>query len=201
VAVLGCGLDIDYPRRSRPLAEAIAERGCMLSEFALGAEPRPWHFPVRNRVIAALSTGTLVVQAAPRSGSLVTAHLALDLGREVWAVPGSIFDPLAEGTLGLLADGASIARGPEDILGSFALGRQLPLPDLLQAPASSPLPPQRTPKGFAGRVFEALPPGTRLSADDLAETLGAGIDRVLTALLELELEGLVRRHPGSLYGR
>ena len=200
VAVLGCGLDIDYPKHSRPLADAIAERGAVLSEFALGAEPRPWHFPVRNRVIAALSAGTLVVQAAPRSGSLVTAHLALDLGREVWAVPGSIFDPLAEGTLGLLADGASIARGPEDILDSFALGRQLPLPDLLQPP-SPPPPPQRTPKGFAGKVFEALPQGKHLSSDDLSEILETPIDRVLTALLELELEGLIQRHPGSVYGR
>lgn len=202
VAVLGCGLDRDYPAGSAALAQTIAEHGAVLSEFAFGVEPRAWHFPVRNRVIASLSLGTLVVQAAPRSGSLITAHLALDLGREVWAVPGPIFDPLSAGTNRLIADGAAVATGPEDILDSFSLGCQLHLfpPD----PRPTSAAPQRTeklPPGLPGRLLSALPPGDGLSADDLATQLEVSIDRVLAALLDLELDGRVRRAPGPVYCR
>ena len=211
VAVLGCGIDIDYPAGSRGLAQRIAEHGAVLSEFGFGVEPRSWHFPIRNRVIAALSVGTLVVQAAPRSGSLITAHLALDLGREVWAVPGSIFDPLSVGTNGLIADGAAMAADPGDILDSFALERQQNLfphspqaPHSQQAPTApdpSPAPVETLPRGLPGRLLAALPPGEGLSADDLSVLLEVSIDRVLAALLDLELDGRVRRAPGPVYFR
>ncbi|MEM7355229.1 MAG: DNA-processing protein DprA, partial [Acidobacteriota bacterium] len=115
VAVLGCGIDIDYPSGNAPLAAEIRHHGAILSEFPFGCEPRAWRFPVRNRVIAALSLGTLVIQAAIKSGSLITAHHALDLGRDVYAVPGRIFDPSAAGTNALIADGALPAHRPRDI--------------------------------------------------------------------------------------
>lgn len=124
VAVLGCGIDIAYPARSRDLADRIAGQGALLTEFPLGREPRAWHFPIRNRVIAALSLGTLVVQAKERSGSLITAHRALDLGREVFAVPGGIFDVLATGTNSLIADGAHLVASPLDVLEVLAIGHQ-----------------------------------------------------------------------------
>ncbi|HYG64901.1 MAG TPA: DNA-processing protein DprA, partial [Thermoanaerobaculia bacterium] len=116
VAVLGCGLGVDYPRGQGALAREIAGRGAVVSEFPCGQEPRAWHFPVRNRVIAALTAGTLVVQAAPRSGSLITARHALDLGREVWAVPGRIFDEKSIGPNALIRDGAQLVQHPRDIL-------------------------------------------------------------------------------------
>jgi DNA protecting protein DprA len=121
VAVLGCGLDVPYPHGHRRLFRRIAgggeaPRGAVLSEFPCGIEPKPWHFPVRNRLIAALAWGTVVVRAARRSGSLITARLALDLGREVLAVPGSLYDRLSEGPHRLLADGAALATSARDVL-------------------------------------------------------------------------------------
>lgn len=222
VAVLGCGLDIDYPRGNAQLAIEVAERGAMVSEFAFGVPPRRWHFPIRNRVIAGLADCTLVVQAAPRSGSLITAHLALELGRDVYAVPGSIFDELGQGTNDLIADGAIPARTPNDILEGLplALKQQLlpfgtPMPNpqkSLEAPppadfsppetaSAPPVPAGPAPKGFPGKVYAALPPNDSISAEDLATALETTVDRILAALLELELSGRIRRLPGPVYGR
>ena len=206
VAVLGCGLDVDYPRRQRDLAAAIAERGALVSEFPFGAEPRPWHFPIRNRVIAALAWATLVVQATPRSGSLITAHHAMELGRDVYAVPGRIFDESSLGTNHLLADGALVARSPEDLIeGGARHGLALPGQRPLFAPGAAaeappaPLPPP--PGGTAGKVLEALPPGKGQTAEDIAGRLEVPVDQVLGVLLELELGGWVRREPGPVYVR
>jgi DNA processing protein len=213
VAVLGCGLDVDYPRGSSRLAERIAERGAMVSEFGFGAEPLPWRFPIRNRVIAALSLGTLVVQATARSGSLITAHQALELGRDVYAVPGRIFDDLSQGTNALIADGALIARRPEDVLESLPLLQQQELfpsrKETGAATTAATAPPSRRsdaavgepPDGFPGRVLEAVPAGDGRTSEDLAAAVGAPVDRVLAALLELELQGWVRREPGPVYVR
>nr|XP_061797918.1 DNA processing protein DprA-like [Nerophis lumbriciformis] len=198
LAVLGCGLDIDYPRGQTDLALDISRSGACLSEFPFGCEPRGWHFPVRNRLIAALARGTLVVQAAVRSGSLNTAHHALELGREVYAVPGRIDDPLAGGTNGLLADGALVARSPRDVLECLAL-EQLRLPT---APAMAPKAPDRPlPEGVPGKLVKALPPGDEATAEELAERLGLPIDQTLGLLLELELGGWINRRPGPVYSR
>jgi DNA processing protein len=209
VAVLGCGVDIPYPARSLGLARRIAENGAVLSEFPLGREPRAWHFPIRNRVIASLASGTLVVQAKERSGSLITAHLALDLGRDVYAVPGRIFDPLSTGTNGLLADGAQLVSTPLDILEHLAIGRQaslfpLPEPDRVGpgvgAGSKPPVPDRPKPKGFAGQVLDqVLASDGGHTVDDLATLLGQAVDQVLGALLELELGGYVERGPGPVY--
>ena len=197
VAVLGCGIDVDYPRSSRKLATAIEGHGALVTEFAFGVEPRPWHFPIRNRVIAALSAGTLVVQAAPRSGSLITAHLALDLGREVWAVPGSVFEPLCRGTNDLIADGAAIVREPDDILLSLSMTRSLGLlPEALEEEVV-----RKRPQGMAGRLLGVLGAEEALPAEELADRLAEPVDRILAILLELELEGWVEREPGPLYRR
>jgi DNA processing protein len=205
LAVLGCGLAIAYPRSHRPLADAIAQRGALLSEFPSGTQPMPWNFPLRNRTIAALSSGTLVVRAAPRSGSLITARHALDLGKTVWAVPGSIFDELSLGPNALLRDGATPALHPRDILDELRPERAA------EARAAESLPAQALsesrgaaaalPAGFAGTVLAAIPQGAPISAEELALRTGAGVDRVLTTLLELEIEGLVRKRPGFGYAR
>jgi DNA processing protein len=122
VGILGCGMGVDYPRGHARLAAAVAERGALVSEFPCGAGPRRWHFPERNRTVAALAGATLVVQATPRSGSLVTARHAGDLGRAVFAVPGPVFAPLSWGPHALIAAGARLASHPHDILEELARG-------------------------------------------------------------------------------
>ncbi|HEV7671952.1 MAG TPA: DNA-processing protein DprA [Thermoanaerobaculia bacterium] len=197
VAILGCGLGIDYPRGHAALGKAIAARGALVSEFPCGYEPRSWNFPVRNRSIAALSQAVLVVQAAARSGSLSTARWALDLGRDLFAVPGQIFDERSLGPHALLRDGAFLAQHPKDLFELFAppAARQLSIPIKEAEAPEPPLP------GLAGAILEALVPGFDRAPEDLAVATGAPIDRVLATLLELELLGRVLRMPGGRYRR
>ncbi len=116
LAVCGTGLDIVYPRAHLRLAKAIAGVGLLVSELAPGLGPKPWHFPRRNRIIAALALGILVIEAAERSGSLITARLGCELGREIFAIPGSIHHPLSRGCHQLLQQGAKLVQSPKDIL-------------------------------------------------------------------------------------
>ena len=201
LAVLGCGIDVPYPSHSRELADDIARTGALLSEFPMGREPRAWNFPIRNRVIAAISAGVVVVQAKVRSGSLITAHAALELGRDVFAVPGRIFDELSLGVNGLLADGAVPANSVDDILSHLGMGHQRDLfPEASAPPVKTD--PQPRPAGFPGKVLDMLPlGGSGSTAEDIATSLGVGVDRVLSALLELELSGRIERLPGPLYAR
>jgi DNA processing protein len=199
VAVLGCGLGIDYPSGHAGLGKEIAARGALVSEFPCDAGPRSWHFPVRNRVIAALAAGTLVVQAAPKSGSLVTARHSLDLGREVWAVPGRIFDERSLGPNALIRDGAALVQHPREILEELFPGpRPLPLP---LVPETPPVTAEAPPPGPPGDVLSAIPPGSQQAPEEIAAATGLAVDQVLGALLELELSGLVKRTAGGLYGR
>ncbi len=155
VAVLGCGVDVDYPRGNAALGREISRSGAMLSEFPPGTEPRAWRFPIRNRVIAALAVGTLVIQATHKSGSLITAHHALELGRDIYAVPGRIFDDGAQGTNALIADGAMPARGPRDILESLSIGVQQEL-----FPITKPAPPSTSPPAPRSTSSPAPPPAS-----------------------------------------
>src|SRR5207253_5817059 len=116
VAVLGCGIDRDYPAAHRELAARVAETGLVVSEYAPGVEPAPWRFPARNRIVAGLCAATVVVEARERSGALITADLALEEGREVFAVPGEITSSLSDGTNGLLRLGAIAVTSAADIL-------------------------------------------------------------------------------------
>jgi DNA processing protein len=189
VAVLGCGLDFDYPRGQLELAARIvAGGGARLTEFPVGREPATWHFPVRNRLIAALARACVVVEAAPRSGSLVTARLALELGREVLAVPGRVTDELALGTNALIADGARPALDPRDVLEAIGLE---PVPGARA----------REPRGLAAEAL-ALWRAARESpgaCDRLAERAGLAVERALVAALELELAGHLRRRADGVY--
>ncbi len=196
VAVLGCGLDIAYPRGHEGLKHRIAERGAVLSELPLGWRPHPAHFPIRNRIIAALALGTLVVEATVRSGSLITARHALDLGREVYAVPGRIFDARAQGPNALVRDGAVPALHPEDIVGAMPdAERERLTPARAVPPAAAP-----PPSGPGAALLVALADGPA-TVDELAAALRRPIDQVLGLLLELELTGHVRRSAGALYER
>ena len=209
VAVLGCGLDVDYPRGGAALAAEIAGSGALISEFAFGAEPRAWRFPVRNRVIAALAVGTLVVQATFKSGSLITANQALELGRDVYAVPGRIFDEGSKGTNALIADGALPALAPRDVLESLSIGVQQ---QLFPSPAAAAEPragavrrfeaaPRKPPGGMAGNVLGALGTDSGLTVEEISTRVEAPVEEVLGVLLELELAEWVRREPGPVYRR
>ncbi len=120
IAVLGCGIDVVYPKSSQKLYDAIAERGVILSEYAFGAEPLAYHFPARNRIIAGLSLGVLVVEAHSRSGSLITANQAMEQGKEVFAIPGPIDQITSRGTNGLIKEGAALVETPEEIFETLA---------------------------------------------------------------------------------
>lgn len=197
LAVLGCGIDVTYPRRHWRLRERISSQGAVISEFPLGTPPHARHFPIRNRLIAALALGTLVVQGARHSGSLITARLALELGRDVYAIPGRIFDELAIGPNTLIRDGALVALLPRDILESLPSSVQEQLVSRTTTRPSSPPPLE----GTQGEILQALKPGQLLAAEPLSERTGLAVDEILAALLELELGGWVRRHPGPTYQR
>ena len=197
VAVQACGADLVYPRRHRGLAEEIAARGALVTEFPMGTEPMARNFPVRNRIIAALSLGTLVVQAARRSGTLITARLALELGREVWAIPGSIYHRRATGANELIRDGATIVLEPRDVLESLPLAVRDRLAEV--APPRDASAPAVVPEGPARDVLEALTARTSMAPDELAATTLLNVAEVLSALAQLELHGLVRRRPGPVF--
>ncbi|MEO6033075.1 MAG: DNA-processing protein DprA [Burkholderiaceae bacterium] len=189
VAVVGTGLDRVYPRRHRNLAHRIAAQGLIVSEYSLGTPPLAAHFPLRNRIIAGLTRGTLVVEAALQSGSLITARLASEAGRDVFAIPGSIHSPQARGCHALIKQGAKLVEGAQDILEELCLpGPTRGSPDA--APPGDREAPLLEALGFEPVTLDALVARTGWSAAELN-----------TRLLELELEGHVARLPGQLFQR
>lgn len=197
VAVLGGGLDVAAPAGNRALAARIAREGCLASEYPPGVAPSKHHFPKRNRIIAGLCRIVVVVEAASRSGALITARLALEAGREVMAVPGSPLVETASGTNGLLCDGARPARSAEDVLDEL---EHLPggLPPVSEPGPGGEPDPVGGSTPLVRRVLEAVRKEFR-SADTLALEVGAPVGDVLAALTELELFGLVRSEPGRGY--
>jgi DNA processing protein len=175
VAVLGCGIDRDYPAVHASLAAAIAERSLLVSEYEPGVEPAPWRFPARNRIVAGLAAATIVVEARARSGALITADFALEEGREVFAVPGEITSSLSAGANDLLRLGATPLTSSADVLELFDLSPP--------ARASTEL------SAHAERVLERLRAGAA-SADELARGTGLDVATVTGALVELELAGV-----------
>ena len=193
VGVLGCGLDIDYPRGHASLKADMVKSGAVISEFPLGTSPLPRNFPIRNRVIVALSLGTLIVQGAPRSGTLVTARLSLEMNREIWAVPGRIFDKKAAGPNLLIRDGATPVLRPRDILEGLPMAVRDAL-NLLEVP-----PPPSPPVGPAGSLVQALPRGESWTAEQFGRSLSIPVSRILELLLQLELAGVLKRDVGATY--
>ncbi|HSC50750.1 MAG TPA: DNA-processing protein DprA [Gaiellaceae bacterium] len=185
VAVLGCGVDRDYPAAHAQLASRICERGLVVSEYAPGVAPAPWRFPARNRIIAGVAAATVVVEARDRSGALITADFALEAGREVFAVPGEITSALSIGTNALLRLGATPLTAPADVLEALGL-----------EPRANTEPPLGE---TAARVLTAL----STEASGVNELVGAtGLDAaaVATALAELELAGAVAEADGLYRG-
>ena len=214
LAVIASGVDVAYPSDNALLMERIAETGAIVSERPPGAVPQARHFPRRNRLISGISLGVVVVEAAPQSGSLITARLAAEQGREVMAVPGSPLDPRHRGTNQLLRDGATLVEAAADVLA--ALGPLAPVPDRRTRPAGSteprairrteertrpappqlPLEPGANGADLLGRLCERLGPEPLL-VDELIRQCQASTAEVQRALMELELDGRLERHPGN----
>ena len=188
VAVVGTGLDIVYPARNRELAHRLAEQGAIISEFPLTTPSLAQNFPRRNRIISGLARGVLVVEAALKSGSLITARLAAEQGREVFAMPGTIHSPLAKGCHSLLKQGAKLVESAQDILeelGHFSL--------------ASTRSPETTEKSGEHEEFLRQLGARPCGVDTLVSRTGLTAERVCAILLELELNGRVASLPGGLY--
>lgn len=196
VAVQAGGLDTVYPQECAALHDDIARAGLRLSEQPLGLIPQARHFPQRNRIIAGLAQATLVIEGAARSGSLITAREAADMGREVMAVPGNPMDPRAGGCNALIRDGATLIRSAEDVLDVLD---QL---DTATRAAQPPLPlpeptPQDTPDDLSNRILSLLSP-TAIPEDALIRDVGLPAATVTPQLVALELQGRIARHPGGM---
>lgn len=204
VAVVGTGLDIVYPRRNLGLAHRIAAEGLIVSEYALGTPSMAQNFPRRNRIIAGLARGTLVVEAALQSGSLITARLANEAGREVFAIPGSIHSPQSRGCHALIKQGAKLVETAQDILEELRLPGTAPL---TRTAMRSSAPTDASADAAAVAAADADAPLLAalgfdpVTLDGLAARTGWGAAELSTRLLGLELEGLVARLPGQLFQR
>ncbi len=201
LGVVGTGLDRVYPAQHRDLAHQIVERGALISEYALGTPPRAGNFPKRNRIIAGISVGTLVVEAARDSGSLITARLAVEAGREVFAIPGSIHNPLARGCHALIRQGAKLVETAQDVLEELS-----PLADSLRAPVGTgggaePTNQREDEPDADYQQLLAWIGYDPVSVDELVQRSGLTAEAVSSMLLVLELRGRVTSLAGGLYSQ
>ena len=214
IAVMGTGPDIIYPKDNRDVWRLLGEKGLILSEYGPGSKPSPHHFPHRNRIIAGLSLGVAVAEAGVRSGALITARLAMEFGREVYAVPGPMNAASQAGCHGLIRDGAKLVDSARDILEDLApllhaqgvaedfSGRKAS-PSTTQTKEKSPVaPPPRRPEipdGDEGVLMTAFSGEQKMHIDALGRAVGWETGRVSSVLLLLEMRGLVRQWPGMVY--
>lgn len=210
IAVLGCGVDVVYPESNRALMEEIAANGAVISQFPMGMKPLKGNFPIRNRIISGISLGTVVVQAPARSGALITAHTAVEQGREVFAVPGEVGTPNAEGPHQLIREGAKLIENAKDILLELNIqpiaeyveptvkpSKAPPKPATAEVPAKRPQPVANV-SDSERRVLSALKPDGSF-IDDIAQTCRVSISEALSALTMLELKGMVRQFSGKRF--
>ena len=193
IAVLGCGVDVTYPPENRKLVGQVLARGALISQFPMGSPALPGHFPLRNRTIAGLALGTIVVEAAEQSGALITAGHAGELGREVFAVPGPLTSETSRGANRLIQDGAKLVQGWEDVVAELSPVWRRCLTE--GADTETPAPAA---EGDEGRVL-ALLGGEAIHIDHVIEGSGVPSGRTAAALLSLELKGWVRQLPGQHY--
>jgi len=199
VGVVAGGIDISYPKENASLQEEIIGRGVLLAESPVGVEPTARHFPRRNRIISGMSAGVVVVEAAPRSGSLITARMALEQGREVFAVPGSPLDPRARGANNLIRQGATLTETAKDILDTLQEQLATPLkePDEPQYRAEPPaMPSEDALQQARTKITQSLSPAP-IPVDELIRECQVSAALVAVVLLEMELAGKIERHPGG----
>jgi DNA processing protein len=183
VAVLGSGIDVAYPKRNCGLLERIEAHGAVVSEYPPGIAAEPWRFPARNRIVAGLAQGLVVVEGAGRSGSMISVEHALELGRTVYAVPGPVTSPLSEVPLALIRDGAVMVRGADDLVADLGFE------GVRVAAAAPPNLPEDERRVFERWAGPSLP-------DTVARACGLSIPEAVAALIRLELRGLVRSTAG-----
>jgi DNA processing protein len=192
IGIIAGGIDVFYPPENEARQKAMFERGLVLAEMPPGTEPRARHFPYRNRIIAGLTLGTIVVEAAPRSGSLITARLAGEAGREVMAVPGSPLDPRAQGCNQLIRDGATLVQNAADVVEAVQPSRtRVASPSFDYEPSAEQF------DGEAVVTVESLLGGSPVPVDEIIRLSGAASGAVQMALLELDLAGRIDRHAGN----
>jgi len=192
IGVIAGGIDIFYPPENQERQEALYERGLVIAEMPPATEPRARHFPYRNRVIAGMTSGTVVVEAAPRSGSLITARLAAEAGREVMAVPGSPLDPRAQGCNQLIRDGATLVQNAADVVEAIR-----PFASQLRSPPARFEPAVQLNGDDAFSLVEELLGPSPVPVDEIIRLSGASSGAVQMALLELDLAGRLERHAGG----
>ena len=210
IAVLGCGVDVVYPRQNADLMHAVIQSGAVISQFPMGIAPSPGHFPLRNRIISGISKGTIIVEAPSRSGALITAHSAVEQGREVFAVPGQVGKRNSEGPHALIREGAKLVETVEDVLVELNLPTHMraPLPSLSipSPPAASSSTPglaQEPAKTSAGtnterEVLSVLSPDGSF-VDEIAAACRIPVSQALGALTTLELKGMIRQFSGKRF--
>ncbi len=201
LAILGCGLDIDYPRQNRKLRKKVVNNGALVTEFPLGTEPEARNFPARNRIISGISLGVVVVEAGKRSGSLITARLALEQNREVFAVPGSVTNYRSLGPNWLIKQGAKLVEKADDVVEELApmligaMGRREPAEDKNGANRmDSSLTEQEA------KILDLLQ-GEPVLLDEMVRILNVEVDALAVILSKLELKGLVKQLPGKFFCR
>lgn len=202
IGVLGTGIDVCYPKENRKLYEKVLERGAIISEFPLGTHPAPENFPVRNRIVAGLPLGVVIVEGAQYSGSLITARLAMEFGREVFGVPGNITQPVSFAPNLLIKQGAKLVTNGEDVI------EELPTPvraSLVKAEQSEAQ--QRNLLAAASlhssekKIYELLRTDEPRHIDDIVEASGLTSSEVLATLFDLEMKGIVRQLPGKQFSK
>jgi DNA processing protein len=200
IAVLGCGIDIIYPREHRQLTKKVLEKGLLLSEFTPGTSPAPQNFPVRNRIISGLALGTLIVEASEYSGSLITARLAMEQNREVFALPGNLTSPQSFGPNFLIKQGAKLVQSWRDVVEELPVDLRREI--LIREDAR---PPQKSELGLLSReeqsLLELLKLDEATQFDKVYCSSGLGIPQLSDLLLNLEMRGWIRQLPGNLYVR
>lgn len=192
IGVLGCGIDVIYPRQHGPLFQDMSECGIIISEYPLGTAPEGFRFPARNRIIAGLSRGVIVVEAARKSGSLITAQMALDFGREVYGVPGQVDSFKSEGVHLLLQQGAKLVLSERDVLEDIGVEKYLQVDSNSPADKGNHL----AMSGEAGELLAIIEPYP-LSREEILRKSGLEIGRFSEHLLLLELDGLIEMLPGD----
>lgn len=202
IGVLGTGVDVCYPKENKKLYEKVLERGALISEFPLGTHPAPENFPVRNRIVAGLPLGVVVVEGAQYSGSLITARLAMEFGREVFAVPGNVTQPVSFAPNQLIKQGAKLVTNGEDVI------EELPTP--IRAALVQAEQPEATQRNLLvaaslnsseKKIYDLLSADEPKHIDDIVEGSGLNSSEVLATLFDLEMKGVVRQLPGKQFSK
>ena len=200
IGVLGCGIDVVYPKENKKVFEEIEQRGALVSEFPLGTFPAPQNFPIRNRIIAGMSLGVVVVEGAQYSGSLITARLAMEFGREVYGVPGNATQPSSFGPNQLIKQGAKLVTGWEDVVEELPTpvrAELMPVENISHAERAALV--EETLGPAERPLYELLSLDEARHVDELVENSGLSSSEVLAALFDLELKGVVRQLPGKQF--